>query len=334
MGNSPLVTYTKISPYKTSPRQHVIDTVTIHCYVGQVTVEQAGAWFSSPNCKASCNYTVDRNGKIALIADEGDRSWCSSNADNDHRAITIEVASGNVHPYSVTDAAYKALIDLLVDICQRNPAIGTLKWKGDKSLIGQPDKQNMTVHKWFANKVCPGEWLYSRHAQIASEVNARLNGSSASITPAEPTTPSPTVTFKKGDLVALTPDAKYYNGTDVPRWVLKKNWYVKADATGDRVVIDKSEDGKNAICSPVNAKYLKLVKAKSDVPYLAYVSIDDLAIRTGPGTNYDKSGVTGVGVFTIVEVQNGTGSNSGWGLLKSYQKNRNGWISLEYCKKV
>ena len=334
MGNSPLATYTKISPYKTSPRRHVIDTVTIHCYVGQVTVEQAGNWFSDTNCRASCNYTVDRNGKIALIVDEGDRSWCSSNADNDHRAITIEVASGNTHPYSVNGAAYKALIDLLVDICKRNPTIGTLKWKGDKSLIGQPDKQNMTVHRWFAAKECPGEWLYSRHAQIAADVNSRLDKEINTSKPIEEKKPVNANSIKKGDLVSIIDGAKYYNGTDIPRWVMKKNWYVKSEPTGDRVVLGKSEDGKNDICSPVAAKHLKVVKANTNTPFMVYVSINDLNIRKGPGTNFYKNGVTGVGVFTIVEVQNGVGSNSGWGLLKSYQKNRNGWISLDYCKKV
>lgn len=339
MGNSPLVTYTKISPNKTSPRNHVIDTVTIHCVCGQCTaaavLNLAHFVNYDPNGGSSCNYAVGRDGSIGLCVEESDRSWCTSNRDNDHRAITIEVASGTKHPYEVTDAAYKALIDLLVDICKRNPTIGILKWKADKSLIGQPDKQNMTVHRWFANKACPGEWLYSRHAQIAAEVNARLNGSSVvPSTPAEDKTPETTTAIKKDDLVSLIEGAKYYNGTDVPRWVLKKNWYVKADPAGDRVVINKSEDGKNAINSAVHAKYLKVVCPKSDVPYLAYVSINNLSIRKGPGTNFDKTGVTGVGVFTIVEVQNGTGSNTGWGLLKSYQKNRNGWISLDYCKKV
>jgi len=339
MGNSPLVTYTKISPNKTSPRNHVLDTITIHCVVGQCTAKTVlnFSHFTTynPTSGASCNYAVGCDGSIGLCVDEGDRSWCTSNRDNDHRAITIEVASGTKHPYEVADAAYKALIDLLVDICKRNPSIGTLKWKGDKSLIGKPDQQNMTVHRWFANKACPGEWLYSRHAQIAAEVNARLNGCTvAPSKPVEDKKPEATGAIKKGDLVSIVDGASYYNGSDVPRWVLKKNWYVKADPTGDRVVLHKSEDGKNAINSPVNAKYLRVVRPKSDVPYLAYVAIDSLSIRKGPGTNFDKAGVTGVGVFTIVEVQNGAGSNSGWGLLKSYQKNRNGWISLDYCKKV
>lgn len=336
MGNSPLVTYTKISPNRTSPRNHVIDTITIHCYVGQVTAERGCNGFASSERQASSNYIVGYDGSIGMSVEEKDRSWCTSNRDNDNRAITIEVASGSQHPYEVTEAAYKALIDLLVDICQRNPDIGKLKWKADKSLIGQPDKQNMTVHRWFANKACPGEWLYSRHAQIAAEVNARLDGSNTEHTASSeadtivPTAPA----VKKGDLVSLVEGAKYYNGSDIPRWVLKKNWYVKADPTGDRVVLSKSEDGKNNINSPVNAKYLQVIRPKADVPYLAYVSINNLNIRKGPGTNYGKSGVTGVGVFTIVEVQNGVGSNAGWGLLKAYQKNRNGWISLDYCKKV
>ena len=324
MGNSPLVSYTKLSPYKTSPRQHAIDTVTIHCYVGQVTVEQAGAWFSSSNCRASCNYTVDKNGKVALIVNESDRSWCSSNADNDHRAITIEVASDSKHPYAVTNAAYKALIDLLVDICKRNPGIGTLKWKGDKSLIGQPDKQNMTVHRWFAAKACPGEYLYSRHAQIAAEVNARLGAPEV-----KPDTPKPAATINPGDTVSIAPDAKWYNGSDISSWVQKKQWIVKS-VKGDRVVIDKSVDGKNAINSPVNSKYLAVVKPKSDLPCMVQVTIDDLNIRKGPGTNYDTNGVTRKGIFTITEIASGKGSTAGWGKLKSLA----GWISLDYAKRI
>lgn len=173
--NSPLVNYTSISPYKTSPRNHEIDTITIHCVVGQCFIETLGAEFSRPGKNASSNYGIGFDGRIGMYVEECDRSWCSSNADNDNRAITIEVASDTTHPYAVTDAAYASLIKLLVDICKRNN-IKELKWKADKSLIGQVDKQNMTVHRWFANKSCPGEYLYSRHGQIAAEVNALLNG--------------------------------------------------------------------------------------------------------------------------------------------------------------
>lgn len=332
MSNSSLVSYTKISPFKTSPRNHVIDTVTIHCYVGQTSVESAGNWFSSPSCGASCNYVIGYDGRIGLIVDEGDRSYCSSNRDNDHRAITIEVASGTKHPYTVNDAAYKSLINLLVDICERHPAIGTLKWKGEKSLIGQPSKQNMTVHRWFASKECPGEYLYSRHAKIAAEVNTRL-GTATEPTP-EVTKPSETITsttttFKEGDLVSVKDNAKYYNGSNIPDWVTDKKWYVKS-VDGDRVVINKSEDGKFAINSPVNAQYLTIVTPKSDLPYMVKVDIDDLNIRKGPGTGYGKNGFTGKGIFTITEIKDGAGSKSGWGKLKSGV----GWISLDYAKRV
>lgn len=190
MGNSPLVSYTKISPNKSSPRNHEIDTVTIHCVVGQCTVESLGALFAKESRAASSNYGVGKDGRIGMYVEEKDRAWCSggidkngnpirvngiSGSDNDHRAITIEVASDTTHPYAVTDAAYEGLIRLLVDICKRNPGIKRLRWLGDKSLVGMTDKQNMTVHRWFANKSCPGDYLYERHSAIAEEVNRRLD---------------------------------------------------------------------------------------------------------------------------------------------------------------
>jgi hypothetical protein len=181
MSNSPLVNYTKISPNKTSPRNHAIDTITIHCVVGQLSIEALGDIFAPSSRRASSNYGVGPDGRIGMYVEEKDRSWCSSNAANDNRAITIEVASDTTDPYAITDAAYKGLIKLLVDICKRNN-IKELKWKGDKSLIGQVDKQNMTVHRWFANKSCPGDYLYERHGQIAKEVNAKLGKTTTTTT--------------------------------------------------------------------------------------------------------------------------------------------------------
>lgn len=175
MSNSPLVSYTKISPNKSSPRNHEIDTISIHCVVGQCGVERLGEIFASTSRDASSNYGVGTDGRIGMYVEEKDRSWCTSSASNDNRAITIEVASDTKHPYAVNAAAYEGLIKLLVDICQRNPGIKRLKWRGDKSLIGQVDKQNMTVHRWFANKACPGDYLYNRHGEIATEVNRRLD---------------------------------------------------------------------------------------------------------------------------------------------------------------
>jgi hypothetical protein len=177
MSNSSLATVKILSPNCTKPRNHEIDTISIHCFVGQVTAKQ-GLSISrfttyDANSGASCNYIVGKDGSIGLGVDEANRSWCTSSRSNDNRAITIEVASDSTSPYKVTDAAYNALIELLVDICKRNN-IKKLLWKADKSLIGQVDKQNMTVHRWFANKACPGDYLYNKHYEIAETVNKKL----------------------------------------------------------------------------------------------------------------------------------------------------------------
>lgn len=175
MSNSSLVTYTKISPNKTSPRKNKIDTITIHCVVGQLSVESLGNVFAPTARQASSNYGIGTDGRIAMYVEEKDRSWCSSSSANDNRAITIECASDKTHPYAINDKVYKALIELLVDICKRNN-IKELKWKADKSLIGQPDKQNLTVHRWFSNTLCPGDYIYNKLGQIASDTNKKLNG--------------------------------------------------------------------------------------------------------------------------------------------------------------
>lgn len=172
--NSDLVTYKNISKNKTVNRTHNIDTITIHCFVGQVTAKQGCDFFASTLKKCSANYVVGFDGSIGLSVEEKDRSWCSSNRENDMRAITIEVASESSEPYSVTEQAYNALIKLLVDVCKRNN-IKRLLWRNDKSLIGQVDKQNMTVHRWFANKSCPGTYLFNNMGEIADSVNAELN---------------------------------------------------------------------------------------------------------------------------------------------------------------
>ena len=171
--NSSLVDYIKLSPNNSGERNHIIDTVTIHCVVGQVSVEALGETFYKKSRKASSNYGIGTDGRIGLYVEEKNRSWCSSSASNDNRAITIEVASDTTHPYAVNDKAYASLIKLLADICLRNN-IKQLLWKADKKLIGQVDKQNMTVHRWFANKSCPGDYLYNKHTEIANEVNKIL----------------------------------------------------------------------------------------------------------------------------------------------------------------
>lgn len=192
MSNSSLVAYTKISPNKTSPRKFAIDTIIIHCVVGQCSVETLGDIFAPTSREASSNYGVGVDGRIGMYVEEKDRSWCSggyttvvngvktpirvngySGADYDHRAVTIEVASDTTHPYAVKDVVYQSLIKLVADICKRNN-IKKLLWSGDKTLVGNVAKQNMAVHRWFANKACPGDYLYERMGDIATKANALL----------------------------------------------------------------------------------------------------------------------------------------------------------------
>ena len=178
--NSSLVTYKKLTKNCSSPRNHAIDTITIHCIAGQWTAKKGCDYFASTNKKCSANYVIGTDGSIGLSVEEKDRSWCTSSSSNDNRAVTIEVASDATHPYTVNNIAYNALIQLVVDICKRN-GIKKLLWKADKSLIGQVNKQNMTVHRWFANKACPGEYLYSKHGEIAEKVNALLDADSVTV---------------------------------------------------------------------------------------------------------------------------------------------------------
>ena len=186
MSNSPLVNYTKISPNKSCPRNHKIDTVTIHCVVGQCSVETLGNVFAPTSRQASSNYGIGYDGRIGMYVEEEDRSWCSSNAANDNRAITIEVASDTKEPYAVNAKAYAALIDLLVDICKRN-GIKELVWSTNKAdRMNHKNGCNMTVHRDYANKSCPGTYLYERHAQIASEVNKRLGSTNIKPAPEKP----------------------------------------------------------------------------------------------------------------------------------------------------
>lgn len=181
--NSPLVVYTKLSPNHSGKRTKDIDTIAIHCMAGNCTIETCGQIFAPSSRQASSNYGVGSDGRIGMYVEEKNRSWCTSSAAVDQRAVTIEVANCGGSPnWPITDKAKAALINLCVDICKRNN-IKKLLWKGDKSLLGQVNLQNMVVHRWTASKSCPGDDLYKLHTSIADEVNKRLGSSSTVVTP-------------------------------------------------------------------------------------------------------------------------------------------------------
>lgn len=168
MSNSSLVDYVKISPNRNSPRNKPITKITIHHMAGFMTVEECGAMFAQSSRRASSNYGIDSSGKVGMYVEEKDRSWCSSSPENDHQAITIEVANSTGAPeWRVSDKALEKLIELCADICRRNN-IEKLNFTGDKN-------GNLTMHKWFAATACPGPYLESKFPYIAEEVNKRLN---------------------------------------------------------------------------------------------------------------------------------------------------------------
>ena len=187
--NSKMVSYTKLSPNHSGQRTHNIDRITPHCVVGQLSCESICGCFTSPSRQESCNYGIGKDGRISLCVEEKNRSWCSSSNANDQRAVTIECASDMSEPYAMNSAVYNSLVKLCVDICKRNGK-KKLLWLGskDKTLNYAPksDEMVLTVHRWFANKSCPGNWLYARLDDLAAKVTANLGGSSV--------TPSPSAT--------------------------------------------------------------------------------------------------------------------------------------------
>ena len=310
MSNSPLVSYTRISPNKTSPRKNKIDTITIHCVVGQCSVETLGNVFAPTSRQASSNYGVGYDGKIGMYVEEKDRSWCTSSAANDNRAITIEVASDTKHPYAVNSKAYAAMLDLVTDICRRN-GIKKLVWSTDKNKrMNHLDGCNMTVHRDYANKSCPGDYLYNRHGEIAAEVNKLLGN--ASDTPAPPKPPAQKTLYR---VRKSWSDTKSQLGA----------FSVLANA---KSLVDKNL-GYKVFDESGKVVYEKGGTSTASVPYIVRVTATDLYIRRGAGTNYGTNGFIKPGVYTIVEEQDGQGATK-WGKLKSGA----GWISLDFVQKL
>lgn len=306
--NSPLVSYTGLSPNHSGQRSHSIDRITPHCVVGQLSAETICACFPAGR-DASCNYGIGTDGRVSLCVEEKNRSWCSSSSANDQRAVTIECASDKTEPYAMNNAVYASLSKLCTDICRRNGK-KKLLWFGDKNQTlnysPKSDEMVITVHRWFANKSCPGNWLYARLDDLAAKVTTALGGTQQ------------------------TPSA------DMSNWYrVRKTWGDSKSQIGAYKEISNAKT-----CADKNLGYLvfdasgKVVYSTSPsvsaLPYMVEVSIPDLNVRRGPGTNYAQTGkYTGIGSFTIVEESAGQGASK-WGKLKSGA----GWISLDYCKKI
>lgn len=336
--NSPLVSYTKLSPNHSGQRTHAIDRITPHCVVGQCSVETLGNIFAPTERQASCNYGIGADGRVGMYCEEKNRSWCSSSSANDQRAITIECASDTFAPYAFKDVVYNKLIELCVDICKRNGK-KKLLWLGDKNktLNYQPksDEMVLTVHRWFANKSCPGDWMYQRMGDLAAKVTAKLGGASTT----EPEKPVASGTLYRVQVGAYS---KKENADNQLKAIKAKGF----DAFITQVDgLYKVQVGAYSVKANAEAQLAKVKAAGFDAfittkagtaastpvfsPYKVRVSIKDLNIRKGPGTNYASNGFCPVGVYTIVEEADGTGATK-WGKLKSDA----GWVSLDYAKRI
>ena len=212
MSNSNLVCYTKISPNSTNPRNHKIDTITIHHMAGNLSVETCGEVFAPVSRQASSNYGIGSDGRIGMYVEEVNRSWCTGNREVDHRGVTIEVANEEIGGnWRVSDKAYASLIDLCVDICQRN-GIKKLNYTGDKT-------GNLMMHKWFQNTNCPGPYLSSKFPEIAAEVNKRLGVAPAPETKVESVTELPMLSNgSKGDSVKALQILLQGYGKSLGKW--------------------------------------------------------------------------------------------------------------------
>lgn len=332
MSNSTLISYTKLSPNHSGKRTKKIDTITIHCMAGQLSVESCGALFAKSSRQASSNYGIGTDGRIALYVDEANRSWCTSSNANDQRAVTIEVANnGGAPDWPVSAKAYAALLDLVTDICKRN-GIKRLVWSTRKNdRVNHLNGCNMTVHRDYANKSCPGDYLYNRHGEIAAEVNRRLG--SGSSTPSTGETTGGTADIKIGDVVEFTGTKHYVSSTAKTASSCKPGKAkVTALAKGKAhpYHLIAVSGGGSTVYGWTDAANIKTSAAATATSYLVKVTTDVLNIRKGPGTNYGTNGdIRDKGVYTIVAESDGPGASK-WGKLKSGA----GWISLDYTKKV
>lgn len=343
MSNSPLVVYTKLSPNHSGAKTHSIDRISPHCVVGQCSVETLGNVFAPTTRQASSNYGIGVDGRVGMYVEEKNRSWCTSSNANDQRAVTIECASDTTHPYAMNDKVYATLIELCADICKRNGKT-KLVWLADKdktlNYTPAADEMVLTVHRWFANKACPGDWLYNRLGDLAQKVTAKL-GSTTTTTP--PATEETTDTLYRVQMGAF---AKKENADTLLKKVKAAGYDAFITTVGElyKVQVGAYKKKGNAEKQAEKLKaagFEAIIVSSSETtttaktetefkPYTVKVDTAVLRIRKEPSTEAAIVGsITSGGVYTIVAESAGTGAKA-WGKLKSGA----GWISLDYTTKL
>lgn len=307
--NSKLATVVRISPFRNSPRNQPITKITLHHMAGVLSLEQFGNIVTSPGRDMSANYAVDKDARVGLFCPESDRSWCSSSPWNDNRAITIEISNsayGDASGWPVSDKVMAKVIDLCVDICQRN-GIKKMTYTGDRN-------GSLTFHCFFSFTSCPGPYIKARAQEICDKINARLGSSSSN-----GNTSTSSANFKTGDLVSINSNGVYYNGSSIPSWVKEEKWFISS-ISGDRAVLGMNESKNRNIQSPISTKYLTKSGGSGFKSYTKSLKSTD-TLYTSPGGN-TKGTIGTSGIFTIVEEQTVNGVK--YGKLKSGA----GWVKL------
>jgi len=212
------------------------------------------------------------------------RGWhAGGSANNTH--IGFEICEDGLTDASYFNAVYKEAVEFVAYLCKEY----NLDPMKDGVVIGHYEGYKRGV---ASNHGDPKNW-FPKHGKsmdtFRADVKALLTASKPAEKPAEK--PADT-TIDKGDLVKIT-GTKYYNGKTIPGWVKNKNWYVHS-LKGDRVVINESEDGKNAIMSPVNIKDLALVGSAPKETYRIHTVVkgdtlwDISAKYLGKGNRYPE----------------------------------------------
>lgn len=351
--NSSLAKAKYLSPNHSGTRNHSIDRITPHCVVGQLTGAGIGGCFKSTSRQASCNYGIGTAGDIVLIVEEKNRSWCSSSAANDNRAVTIECASNTTHPYAMNSAVYNSLVKLCVDICRRNGK-NKLLWLGSaNATLNYAPKSNemvLSAHRWFKNKACPGDWLYSRFGSLASTVTSQLGG----VAPKPAPTPAPSNLNKStkwvGEVTTNGLNVRTGAGSNYSRlsaWpqLGKGNLVGVCDSR-------KASDGgtwyyiiiAEKYYGWVNASYIKK-KGSSPAPapkpsgykvWVGKVTASSLNVRTGAGTNYGNlKAWPRLGKNNLVDVIGESKAKDGSKWYKIRIANKHvGYVHSAYLKKA
>jgi peptidoglycan hydrolase-like protein with peptidoglycan-binding domain len=308
--NSPLAEMTSISPNRHSPRNQPISKITIHHWAGTGTLETFKNDVMNPKREMSANYAIDSYGHIGLFCPEGDRSWCSSSPWNDHRSVTIEVANsayGDASGWPISEASYKSLIKLCVDICKRN-GIKKLEFTGDRN-------GSLTYHYMFSNTACPGPWIKARTADICKQVNAQLNGGSS--TPQQPTQPSAGYTKSlKGNTVVY--DAP--NGKNVGTVGVDGVYTITEEKTVGNTTYGKLKSGKGWV----------IVKQTTQQLAKTTFKVNDLVSIASNATYYTGQSIPGWVLQEKWYISSISGDRAVLGLNQSKNRNIQSPINTKY----